>query len=68
MELNKIPEPLNAQERLLYAMVVRQNIMIEQMSSIIEHISKKDGVAVEETKVVEEVVKPTRKRTTKAKG
>lgn len=76
MNLNNIPEPLNAQERLLYAIVVRQNILIEQLSSIVEHIAKKDEVAVTSGKVVsaeettdeaveEKPKRAPRKRTTK---
>jgi hypothetical protein len=72
MKLKPIPEPLNANERLLYAIVIRQDILIEQLSSIVEHISKKDEVAIEITKVVEAVVEPIpkptpRKRTSKVK-
>ena len=67
-------QPMNATERFLYEMIVRQNIMIEQLSSIVEHIGKKDGIAVQENKVmsvdvempVEDKPKRTpRKRTSK---
>lgn len=44
-------EPMNAQERFMYEMIVRQNVIIEQLSSIIEHIGKKDGVATQTGKV-----------------
>ena len=44
-------QPMNSNERFMYEMIVRQNIIIEQLSSIVEHISKKDGVAVETAKV-----------------
>lgn len=37
--------PMNANERLLYAMVKRQDAIIEQLNSIVEYISKKDEVA-----------------------
>ena len=64
IDLNNIPEPLNANERFLHAIVVRQNIIIEQLTSIIEHITKEQPV---ETKPVANAeVKPkrtTRKRT-----
>jgi uncharacterized protein (DUF1697 family) len=65
MKLKPIPEPLNANERLLYAIVMRQDILIEQLSSIVEHISKKDNVAVEDSKVVESVVEPVKKEVAK---
>ena len=45
----KLQEPLNAEERYLYGINVRLSILIEQMSSFLEHISKKDDVAVQET-------------------
>lgn len=47
-------QPMNSNERFLYEIIVRQNIIIEQLSSIVEHIGKKDGVAVEKGKVVTE--------------
>ena len=46
-------QPMNSNERFLYEIVVRQNIIIEQLSSIVNHIGKKDNVAVEETVDVE---------------
>lgn len=46
---NELPEPLNAQERLLYAIAHRQDILIEQMNSVIEHLSTRDKVAVTST-------------------
>ena len=42
-------QPMNSNERFLYELIIRQNIIIEQLSSIIEHIGKKDGVAVQST-------------------
>ena len=65
IDLNNIPEPLNANERFLHSIVVRQNIIIEQLTSIIEHISKKNDVVVEQKVVSEKEVKPrtTRRRT-----
>lgn len=45
----KLQEPLNAEERYLYGINVRLSILIEQMSSFLEHIAKKDEVAVEES-------------------
>ena len=45
----KLQEPLNAEERYLYGINVRLSILIEQMNSFLEHIAKKDEVAVTET-------------------
>jgi GTP cyclohydrolase III len=64
IDLNNIPEPLNANERFLHSIVVRQNIIIEQLASIIEHITKERPV--ESKPVVNAEAKPkrtTRKRT-----
>ena len=44
-------QPMNSNERFLYELIVRQNIIIEQLNSIVEHISKKDSVAVQTTVV-----------------
>lgn len=73
MNLKHIPEPLNANERLLYANLVQQNEIIEKLTKIIELITKEQSV--EAKPVVEAEAKPktttrrtsTRKRTTKAK-
>lgn len=62
-----LDEPLNAQERLLYGVNVRLNILIEQMSSLLNHIAEKENVAVEKSTVTEEVVKPVAKRQTRKK-
>lgn len=57
--------PMNANERLLHAIVLRQDVLIEQMSSLIQHFANKDGIAVTEEKV--EVAKPKRTRKTTPK-
>ena len=73
----KLQEPLNEEERYLYGINVRLSILIEQMSSFLEHISKKDDVAVQETvqnletvidktdDIIEIVKKPRNKKTSK---
>ena len=77
----EMEQPMNAMERFLYAMIIRQDVVIEQLSSIVEHLAKKDEVAVTSNKVEttkvqvepepvkeevkEEPVKITRKRTVK---
>ena len=44
-KLDDLQQPLNSMERFLYAIAVRQNIIIEQNNSIIEHLAKRDNVA-----------------------
>ena len=51
----RIPEPVNAQERYLYAMVVRLDALCHMTSSLLEYIAKKEGIAVQENTVVEQV-------------
>lgn len=68
-----LENPLNANERYLYAIATRLDVLIDQVSAISEHLAKESGVTLEnvtvEEKVKEEVVeKPTpvkRKRTPK---
>ena len=43
----KLQEPLNSEERYLYGINVRLSILIEQLSSIVEVMSKQNNVAVE---------------------
>ena len=47
----EMEQPMNAMERFLYAMIIRQDVVIEQLSSIVEHLAKKDEVAVTSNKV-----------------
>ena len=46
-----IPEPLNTDERYMHAMIVRLDALCHMLSTVIEHIGKKDGVTVEANKV-----------------
>lgn len=48
-----LQEPLNSTERYLHAIAVRQDILIEQVNSIIEHLAKKDNVATTNHNVVD---------------
>lgn len=65
-QLNEVEEPLSANERFLYAMIQRQDVIIEQLSSIIEFIASKEKVAVQSNKTED---KPAPKRTArKASG
>lgn len=65
MDIKQIRQPLNAQEEYLYATVVRLDALCNMMSSLIEHIAKKDEVAT--TTNVEEVKKPAPRKRAPAK-
>ena len=68
MKKQPLEQPLNSNERFLHAVAVRLDVLIEQVTSIVEHIAKQDEVAVTESKVEEEVIAPApvaRKRTAK---
>lgn len=55
--MNKLGEPMNANERFLYAIAVRLDAIIEQNNSIIDALAKEKKIAVTETKVEETKVK-----------
>lgn len=57
--------PVNVEERYLYAMVVRLDALCNMVSSLVEHIASKEGLAVEDVKVVEKPAPARKKRTTK---
>lgn len=65
----ELESPLSANERFLYAVAVRLDVLIEQVSSIVDHIAKEDKIAVTESKVeaVKEEVKPVAKSRTRTK-
>ena len=75
-KIDGIPEPLNAEERYMYAMVIRLDALCHMVSSLVDHIAKKEEVAVEEN-IVEEKIEieeipimaeqPKRKRTRRKK-
>lgn len=69
MKVEKLEQPISANERFLHAIALRLEILIEQVSGLSEHIAKRDGVATESnvTTVKEEVKKTPRKRTTTKK-
>lgn len=52
--------PVNVQERYLYAMVMRLDALCNMMSSLMEHIAEKEGLATEQ--ITEQVQKPKRAR------
>lgn len=51
------PEPYNVEEKYLHGINIRLEILIEQMSSLLEHIAKRDAVATINS-VVEEKLTP----------
>lgn len=55
-----IDEPMTPMERYLHAQVVRLDALCHMMSSIVEHLASKEGIAVEENKVKESA--PRKKR------
>lgn len=55
MDIRKIDEPLNIQERYLYGINVRLNILIEMLSSFLDVYAKKNQIATTSNEVVEEV-------------
>lgn len=65
----KLDNPLNAQEKYLYGINVRLEVLIEQLSSICELLGKQSGVTVETGKVEEvQVVKQVKQNTRTRKG
>jgi hypothetical protein len=58
-----VDEPVNVNERYLYAMVLRLDALCNMVSSLVEHIASKEGIAVENNTVIEKP-KPTRKKRT----
>jgi hypothetical protein len=62
-KLTHIQEPLNVQEQYLYGINIRLEVLIDQISSLLQHIASTQNVSVEENKV-EEVAPsaPTRTR------
>lgn len=52
----ELQSPLNSEERFLYAIAHRLNIIIEQNNSIIDHIAKQDRIATTEHKSEDKVV------------
>lgn len=60
-KLNDVPVPLNAQERLMYAQVVRLDAICDMLSSIVEVMANQNNIAVETKKVVEKKAPVKRK-------
>ncbi len=61
-KVEQLEQPLNANERFLYAVAMRLEILIDQVSAISEHLATRDNVAVTSNvateKRVEEKVQP----------
>lgn len=51
--MNSIPKPLNTEERYQYEQLIRLDALCNMMSSLLEHISKKEDVAITMNTVVE---------------
>jgi hypothetical protein len=62
--MKELPSPLNAHESYLYGINVRLEVLIEQLSSLVEHIAQKEGVSVESGQV-EVMQSPLPKKTRK---
>lgn len=62
-DLKIIDKPLNINERYLYNINLRLNILIEMMSSLLDAYAEQNKIATTKNKVTEEVVeKPKRKK------
>jgi hypothetical protein len=48
---HEVDEPVNVEERYLYAMVTRLDALCHMVSSLVEHIAQKEGIAVEKSTV-----------------
>lgn len=59
----ELDQPLNIDERYLYNINIRLNILIEMMSSFLEIYANQNNIAITNNKVVKEKVeKPKNKR------
>ena len=48
----KFDEPLNQSERYLYGMLIRLDALCNMLSSLVEHIAERDGVATASNETV----------------
>lgn len=55
MDIRNLDQPLNIEERYLYGINVRLNILIEMFSSFLDVYAKQNQVATTSNEVVEEV-------------
>lgn len=60
--MNKLPEPVSINELYLHGVNLRLEVLIDQVSSLLQHIANTQGVSVEDNKVEQQVVRPTRTR------
>lgn len=67
MNIDKLEQPCNANERYLYAVCTRLEALIHIASSLVEYIASKENVATTSNEIVEEVpvVKAKSKKTNK---
>lgn len=45
--MEKVPQPLNMDDKYLYGINIRLEVLIDQFGSLLEHIARKEGVTVE---------------------
>ena len=60
-----VDEPVSIEDKYMYAMVVRLDALCHMVSSLVEHIASKEGIAVEENKVAEKSAPAPRKKRVK---
>jgi hypothetical protein len=44
---HEVDEPVNVEERYLYAMIQRLDALCHMVSSLVEYVAQKEGIAVE---------------------
>lgn len=60
-KFSQIDDPLNAKEKYLYGINLRLEALIDQVSSLVEHIAKQTSASVENV-IVEQDVQPAKTR------
>jgi len=60
--MKNLDEPMNVNERYLYNINLRLNILIDMMSSFLKVYAEQNNMAVTNNKVVEEVVEKPKTR------
>ena len=62
-DVQPVNQPLNQNEQYMHGINVRLEVLIDQFSSLLEHIASTKSVAIEENQV-ETTTRTTRKRNT----
>lgn len=60
--LEGIDEPVSVNEKYLHAMVIRLDALCHMVSSLVEHIASKEGIATEGNTVAEKSPAPRKKK------